>query len=329
MRDRTAELVGDAGGAGRRRAVRGDGQDVGGDRPRAEERAERPGHGGRADRAGSRQRRRASPRLRPQVVGEIARLRDVVDSLLSFSRSPRIDRAPADLAGVIARAVGAAVRAGRRTRRWTVTVDAPPTLRTRCDGHKIQGVVVNLVKNAIEAGKRVEVALRADGRRGDHRGRRRRPGPVGGGARSTCSSRSSPPSRTAPGWGCRPRAASWRRTAADRGRHVGGAGRRAVPPAASAGGRRRAGRQGRRRRAHEADRPGDRRREDVPHRRRGGAVGRGLHRHDRGDRRRRGWRPGSASRSISSSWTATCPTPTASRCWRRWRARRASAAWIR
>ena len=30
----------------------------------------------------------------------------------------------------------------------------------------------------------------------------------------TCSSRSSPPSRTGPGWGCRPRTASWRRTAA-------------------------------------------------------------------------------------------------------------------
>ena len=30
-------------------------------------------------------------RLRTQVVGEIARLRDVVDSLLSFSRSPRIE----------------------------------------------------------------------------------------------------------------------------------------------------------------------------------------------------------------------------------------------
>ena len=43
-------------------------------------------------------------RLRPQVVGEIARLRDTVDSLLSFSRSPRIDRAPADLTTVVTRA---------------------------------------------------------------------------------------------------------------------------------------------------------------------------------------------------------------------------------
>ena len=39
-------------------------------------------------------------------------------------------------------------------------MNAPPALRTRCDGHKVQGVVVNLVKNAIEAGKHVEVTLR-------------------------------------------------------------------------------------------------------------------------------------------------------------------------
>jgi two-component system sensor histidine kinase TtrS len=40
-------------------------------------------------------------------------------------------------------------------------VHAPTPLRVLCDAHKVQGVVVNLVKNAIEAGKRVEVALRA------------------------------------------------------------------------------------------------------------------------------------------------------------------------
>jgi signal transduction histidine kinase len=99
-------------------------------------------------------------RLRPQVSSEIARLRDVVDSLLSFSRSPRIDRAPADLSGVVGRAVGLlselAVERGVE-----VKVRAPSALRMRCDAHKVQGVVVNLVKNAIEAGKNVEVVLRA------------------------------------------------------------------------------------------------------------------------------------------------------------------------
>ena len=98
-------------------------------------------------------------RLRPQVTGEIARLRDVVDSLLSFSRSPRIDRAPVDLSGVIGRAVGLLSELADE-RGVDLKVNAPPTLRTRCDGHKVQGVVVNLVKNAIEAGKHVEVTLR-------------------------------------------------------------------------------------------------------------------------------------------------------------------------
>ena len=99
-------------------------------------------------------------RLRPQVAGEIARLRDVVDSLLSFSRSPRIDRAPADLSGVVSRAVGLLADLAAE-REVAVNVRAPSALRTRCDAHKVQGVVVNLVKNAIEAGRRVEVALSA------------------------------------------------------------------------------------------------------------------------------------------------------------------------
>jgi len=101
-------------------------------------------------------------RLRPQVVGEIARLRDVVDSLLSFSRSPRLDRAPADLIAVVARSreLLAELAADRGA---TVTVTAPAELIARCDGHKIQGVVVNLIKNAIEAGERVAVTVGAAG----------------------------------------------------------------------------------------------------------------------------------------------------------------------
>jgi len=98
-------------------------------------------------------------RLRPQVASEITRLRDVVDSLLSFSRSPRIDRAPTDLAAVVARAVDTLSELAAE-RGAAVSVRAPSALRARCDAHKVQGVIVNLVKNAIEAGKRVEVALR-------------------------------------------------------------------------------------------------------------------------------------------------------------------------
>ena len=62
-------------------------------------------------------------RLRPQVVGEIARLRDVVDSLLSFSRSPRIDRAPRRPGG------GRGARVARRWPTWSPTAASTLTVR--------------------------------------------------------------------------------------------------------------------------------------------------------------------------------------------------------
>jgi signal transduction histidine kinase len=101
-------------------------------------------------------------RLHPQVTREIARLRDVVDSLLSFSRSPRIERAPADLSGVVhgARDLLDDLVTERGAR---VEVDTPPSLPAVCDAHKVQGVVVNLVKNAVEAGKTVRVRAVASG----------------------------------------------------------------------------------------------------------------------------------------------------------------------
>ncbi len=101
-------------------------------------------------------------RLHPQVTREIARLRDVVDSLLSFSRVPRIERARTDLADV--------VRAARDVlddlvleRGGAVSIETPASLPAVCDAHKIQGVVVNLVKNAVEAGKTVRVRATAAG----------------------------------------------------------------------------------------------------------------------------------------------------------------------
>ena len=99
-------------------------------------------------------------RLRPQVLGEIARLRDVVDSLLSFSRSPRISRAPADLTAVIGRAAEA-VADLIADRAVALRVEAPPALPVWCDAHKIQGVMVNLIKNAVEAGHAVTVTASA------------------------------------------------------------------------------------------------------------------------------------------------------------------------
>jgi len=100
-------------------------------------------------------------RLQKQVVSEITRLRDVTDSLLSFSRVPRIERTPEDLALIVQKAIEvlADVIADRGC---DVQVDAEGPLPVACDGHKVQSVVMNLVKNAVEAGKHVRVRARTD-----------------------------------------------------------------------------------------------------------------------------------------------------------------------
>jgi signal transduction histidine kinase len=100
-------------------------------------------------------------RLRKQVFAEITRLRDVTDGLLSFSRTPRIERSPEDLGEIVKKAVEvlADVIADRGA---AVELDLAEPLPVSCDGHKMQSVVMNLVKNAVEAGKKVRVRARVD-----------------------------------------------------------------------------------------------------------------------------------------------------------------------
>jgi signal transduction histidine kinase len=101
------------------------------------------------------------PRLEAQVLSEIDRLRDVVDSISSFSSSPRLEKKTEDLSVVVRRAVetlGDLIA----DRGAEVTVDIPPRLMFECDGHKIQGVVMNLLKNAVEAGHKVRVRARVE-----------------------------------------------------------------------------------------------------------------------------------------------------------------------
>jgi len=43
-----------------------------------------------------------------------------------------------------------------------VILDVPNGLEFSCDGHKIQGVVMNLIKNAVEAGHNVRVRARVE-----------------------------------------------------------------------------------------------------------------------------------------------------------------------
>jgi len=99
--------------------------------------------------------------LRTRVLSEINRLRDAVDSLSSFSRSPRIEKKMDDLVAVTQRAVE--LLSDLITDRGAeVTLDFPPQLEFPCDGQKIQGVMVNLVKNAVEAAHRVRVRGRIE-----------------------------------------------------------------------------------------------------------------------------------------------------------------------
>jgi hypothetical protein len=238
-----------------------------------------------------------------------------VDSLLSFSRSPRIDRAPTDLAGVVSRAIGTVSELASE-RGVAVSVHAPSALRARCDAHKIQGVVVNLVKNAIEAGKRVEVTLRtADGEAiievaDDGPG-------LSAEAREHLFEPffTTKPNGTGLGLPTSQRfiEAHGGIIEAARSAAMGGALFRlrlpleaAEAPVANA----------RRHLTHEAQRAGHRRREDVPHRRGGGAGRRGLRGHHRSDGAGRA--DGLAARAVRSGDPRSPPARhgTASPCWK-------------
>jgi signal transduction histidine kinase len=86
----------------------------------------------------------------------------VVDSLLSFSRLPRIDRAPSDLAPILHH-VKEQLADQIADRGADLQIQTPEALPFVCDAHKIHGVLVNLVKNAVEAGRAVRVRARREG----------------------------------------------------------------------------------------------------------------------------------------------------------------------
>ena len=102
-------------------------------------------------------------RVRAQMHREIARLRDVTESLLTFSRAPRLELGSHDLNQIVAQALevlseqiadgGVAVE--------TDLLDG--ALTVSCDGYKLQGVLINLAKNAVEAMATYPLDLAADG----------------------------------------------------------------------------------------------------------------------------------------------------------------------
>jgi len=99
-------------------------------------------------------------RLRQQVVVEIDRLRSMTDALLSFARSPQLQRSSQDLLGLLRRAADltADLAADRGVEVDIAAAEAHPLY---CDGAKIQSVLTNLMRNAVEAGHKVRVRLRS------------------------------------------------------------------------------------------------------------------------------------------------------------------------
>jgi len=100
-------------------------------------------------------------RLRSRVFSEVTRLRDVTDSLLSFSRTPRLERTKVDLDDV-ARAAIEGLADLVADRGANVTLALGGNVEAFCDAHKIQGVVLNIAKNAVEAGRLVRVSTGLD-----------------------------------------------------------------------------------------------------------------------------------------------------------------------
>jgi len=95
----------------------------------------------------------ASMKVRAQIHREIARLRDVTESLLTFSRTPRIERAPTDVHLLVGRALdvlGETIADGAVAVQLDLAGGGAPLLAD-CDAYKVQGVLINLIKNAVEA----------------------------------------------------------------------------------------------------------------------------------------------------------------------------------
>jgi signal transduction histidine kinase len=94
-----------------------------------------------------------SLRVRHQLHDEIVRLREVTDSLLDFARDPRLEIAPRDLNRLVRRAgemLSDLLEENDASLELDLEGDDAP-FEFPCDGAKIEGVLINLIKNAAEA----------------------------------------------------------------------------------------------------------------------------------------------------------------------------------
>ena len=108
------------------------------------------------------QRRLSKDQERPiqeQVRQEIERLRDITDNLNIFAGALRLNRTPNDLEPLVRRA-REVLQDRIQASDVKLSVNIPPDLpAVSMDGQKVQGVIINLLKNAVEA---VEPELRQD-----------------------------------------------------------------------------------------------------------------------------------------------------------------------
>jgi len=85
-------------------------------------------------------------RIRSQIRRELMRLRDITESLLTFARTPRLERVHSDLHAIIAHALemldDQVQESGTRVELEFTGGGAP--LELMCDGLKIEGVLINL-----------------------------------------------------------------------------------------------------------------------------------------------------------------------------------------
>jgi len=94
-----------------------------------------------------------------QIDDETERAKEIVHSVLSFSRESRFNKQQWPLAPLIEEAL----RLIGRLRRERIELAIPPGLTAWVDQHRLQQVVVNLLNNALDAGgPEVRIGLRAE-----------------------------------------------------------------------------------------------------------------------------------------------------------------------